>query len=50
MAAEPASEHHQSGEHMTTHVRDYTAFLKMLKWGAILSFITGMVVVVIISN
>lgn len=32
------------------HVRDYTRFIKMFKWGAILSFITGMVVMVIISN
>ena len=32
------------------HVRDYTRFIKMLKWGAILSFITAMIVMVIISN
>ena len=32
------------------HVRDYTRFIKLLKWGAIVSFITGMAVVVIISN
>lgn len=32
------------------HVRDYTRFIKMFKWGAILSFITAMLVMVIISN
>lgn len=32
------------------HVRDYTRFTKMLKWSAILSFITAIVVMIIISN
>lgn len=32
------------------HVRDYTRFIRLLKWGAIISFITAMLVVVIISN
>lgn len=32
------------------HVRDYTRFIKLLKWGAILSFITAMVVMIVISN
>lgn len=32
------------------HVRDYSAFVKMFKWGAIISFITAIVVMMIISN
>ena len=32
------------------HVRDYSAFTKMFKWGAIISFITAMLVMVVISN
>lgn len=32
------------------HVRDYSRFTQMLKWGAILSFLTAMVVMIIISN
>ena len=31
------------------HVRDYSRFTKMLKWGAIVSFIVAMLVLVIIS-
>ncbi len=31
------------------HVRDYTLFIKMFKWGAIVSFIIAMLVLVIIS-
>ena len=37
-------------QEVATHVRDYTGFIKMLKWGAILSFITAMVVMIVISN
>ncbi len=32
------------------HVRDYTAFIKLFKWGAIISFVTAMVIMIIISN
>ena len=35
---------------VAAHVRDYTGFVKLLKWGAIASFITGMIVVFLISN
>ena len=35
---------------VATHVRDYSAFIKLLKWGAIISFVTAMLVMVIISN
>ena len=50
MAAEPGHEQSQPGEFVTTHVRDYSAFTKLLKWGAIVSFITAMVVLVVIGN
>ena len=46
---EPLLDNPPSAE-AAVHVRDYTRFTKMLKWGAIVSFITGMLVVVIISN
>ena len=33
----------------TAHVRDYSLFTKMFKWGAVISFITAMLVILIIS-
>lgn len=50
MAVEPVHGESQSGEHIEAHVRDYSAFIKMFKWGAILSFITVMLVMMLISN
>ena len=38
------------GGNMEAHVRDYSKFLGMLKYGAIFSFILAVIVVVIISN
>jgi len=32
------------------HVRDYSRFIALFKWGALLSLITGFVVILIISN
>ena len=32
------------------HVKSYESFIWMMKWGTILSFITGAVVVLIISS
>jgi hypothetical protein len=32
------------------HVKSYERFIWMMKWGTILSFITGMFVVIIISS
>jgi hypothetical protein len=32
------------------HARDYTRVISMLKWGAIVSFIVAMLVLLIISN
>ena len=34
---------------VAVHVRDYTNFTKLLKWGAIFSFITALIVMMIIS-
>lgn len=48
MAVEPATDQAQS-EHMEAHVRDYWGFIKLFKYGAIVSFITAMVVMIIIS-
>ena len=32
------------------HVRSYSAFIAMMKWGAILSLLTALIVVLLISN
>lgn len=32
------------------HVRDYVRFIKLLKWGTILSALTALIVVLIIAN
>jgi hypothetical protein len=32
------------------HVRDYTRFTKLFKWGAIVSAVTALVVILIIAN
>ena len=34
---------------VAVHVRDYTRFIKMLKWGAIVSLIVAFLVLMIIS-
>jgi hypothetical protein len=34
----------------TAHVRDYSLFTWMFKWGAVISFIIAMFVMLIISN
>lgn len=38
------------GNDVTSHVKSYSNFAWMMKWGTILSFITAMVVVLIISS
>ena len=38
-----------ASEASAAHVRDYTRFTKMLRWGAIISFIIAIIVVMIIS-
>ena len=50
MAAEPGHQDSHSSEFTTTHVRDYSAFTKLFKWGAVFCFITAMVVLIVISN
>ena len=35
---------------VATHVRDYTRFLKMLKWGAIISLILAFVVILLLKS
>lgn len=37
-------------QEVAVHVRDYTRFTKLLKWGAILSAVTALVVILIIAN
>jgi hypothetical protein len=32
------------------HVKSYSAFASMMKWGTILSFIVAMIVVILISS
>jgi hypothetical protein len=48
MAVEPATNQAQSQD-LEAHVRDYSGFIKLFKYGAIFSFITAMVVMIIIS-
>ena len=49
MAVEPANEQSPTGD-FQAHARDYSGFIKLFKWGAIISFVTAMVVLIIISN
>ena len=32
------------------HVRDYSRFISLMKWGTIISFLTGALVVILISS
>jgi hypothetical protein len=36
-------------EDVAVHVRDYTRFVQLLKWGAIVSLITALIVMMLIS-
>lgn len=49
MAVEPATDQVHSDD-LQAHVRDYSGFIRMLKWGAIISFVIGFIVVILISN
>ena len=40
----------ETQEEIRSHEKSYSAFSAMMKWGTILSFITAMLVVLIISN
>ena len=48
MAVEPVNEQGQKPE-FQAHVRDYSYFIMMFKYGAIIAFITGILVMLIIS-
>lgn len=49
MAVEPATDEAPKQD-VQAHVRDYSGFTRMLKWGAIISFVIGFIVVILISN
>jgi hypothetical protein len=49
MANEPATDTSTSPD-FSAHVRDYSGFTRLFKWGAIISFVVGLLVVFIISN
>ena len=49
MAVEPASEEVPIRD-MEAHVHDYSVFTHLLKWGAIVSFVTALIVMFLISN
>jgi hypothetical protein len=49
MAVEPATDHVHNDD-LQAHVRDYSSFIHMFKWGAIVSFVLGFIVVILISN
>ena len=48
MAVEPATNEAQP-EDFEAHVRDYSGFIKLFKYGAIISLITGFIVILLIS-
>ena len=48
MAIEPATDQSRTDD-FDAHVRDYSGFIKMFKWLAIISFITAIFVMFIIS-
>ena len=49
MAVEPAT-NEVPIQDVQAHVRDYAGFTRLLKWGAIASFVTGLIVLLIIAN
>ena len=49
MAVEPVNEQSPADD-FQSHARDYSGFIKLFKWGAIISFVTAMVVLMIISS
>jgi len=34
---------------VATHVRDYTRFVQLFKWGAVISLVTALIVMLLIS-
>ena len=49
MADEETILTHPPTEDVAVHVRDYTRFVQLFKWGAIISLITGLLVMMLIS-
>ncbi|MEO7239850.1 MAG: aa3-type cytochrome c oxidase subunit IV [Sphingomicrobium sp.] len=55
MAIEPDTAHatghaNAGAQDINAHVRDYSGFTRLFKWGAIAAFVIGAIVVLIISN
>ena len=48
MAVEPA-EHQETSQDMQAHIRDYTGFINLFLYGAIASFVIGIIVLFIIA-
>ncbi|MBA2770810.1 MAG: hypothetical protein H0U34_02145 [Sphingomonas sp.] len=48
MDVDATTNENQSGE-IGRHARDYSRFIALFRWGAIISFITAMLVLVIIA-
>lgn len=48
MDVDAVTNHDQPGE-IGRHARDYSRFITMFKWGAVISFITAIVVMMIIA-
>ena len=40
----------ETPDDLKAHVKSYSAFAWMMKWGTIVSFVTAMIVVLIISS
>ena len=49
MDVDAVTDENQPGE-IGRHARDYSRFVALLKWGAVVSFITAIVVLLIIGN
>lgn len=39
---------HPGSHEMAVHVRDYSKFIGMMKWGAVISFVTGLIVIIFV--
>lgn len=48
MASETTQPNEPSAHEMAVHARDYDRFTTMFKWGAIVSFLTAMIVLIFV--
>jgi hypothetical protein len=48
MAEQEPSLAHPGSQEMAVHVRDYDKFIWLMKWGAIVSFVIAMIVVLFV--